>query len=253
MSAVSPSLVRDFVATLPREYARRFEWPTIQEHVAVAGARVDGRAGVGRFLSGQSAGTGLCVVAEDRPGLLATISAAMVASDLNIIDAQAYTRRLPGDGAEAVDLFWVQRALPKAGPERLSDEEIAEFGRALNVLLDEQAQGRPPSLLSERPGAALPQETVVRFLEDNQGTLSTLEVETDDRSGLLMALSQALFEHRVQIESSQVRTTGHRVLDRFGVLEFDGSRIGPERRLEIQVAILSAIGSKSLRLKSWHK
>ena len=235
------------MATLPDEYAQRFEWPTIKEHAAIASKCVNGRVSVGRFLSGQSAGTAICVVAEDRPGILATISAAMVASDLSIIDAQAYTRRLDGNRAQAVDLFWVQRSDPNAGPERLGDEEVQEFGRALNVLLDEQAQGRLPSLLSEHPGSALPTETVVRFLENKQGTLSTLEVETDDRSGLLMVLSQALFENRVQIESSQVRTTGHRVFDRFGVLEFDGSPIGPERRLEIQVAILSAIGSKFLR------
>lgn len=205
------------------------------------------RASVGRFLSGQARGTALCVVADDRPGLLATISAAMVTADLNIADAQAYIRRIPGDGAEALDLFWVQRLGAVERAERLGDAEIAELDRILNLLLDEQAEGRPLSLLAADLGASPPKETVVRFMEDRDGTLSNLEVETDDRSGLLMVLSHTLFEQRVQIESSEVRTTGHRVFDRFRILELDGSPIGPERRLRIQVAILSAVESKFLR------
>ena len=84
-------------------------------------------------------------------------------------------------------------------------------------------------------------QTVVRFLEGQDGSLATLEVETDDRSGLLLAISRALFDQRVQIVSSEVRTQGQRVLDRFSLVELDDSPIASARRLEIQVAILSAI------------
>jgi UTP:GlnB (protein PII) uridylyltransferase len=96
------------------------------------------------------------------------------------------------------------------------------------------------------PGTRGPQtpsakETVVRFLEGQDGTFSTLEVETFDRSGLLLALSQALFAQRVQIVGSQVKTRNNRVFDRFHIVEFDNQPISPARRLEIQVAILSAI------------
>jgi UTP:GlnB (protein PII) uridylyltransferase len=68
-----------------------------------------------------------------------------------------------------------------------------------------------------------------------------LEVETDDRSGLLLALAHALFEQNVQIEESEVRTVEGRVYDRFHIVEFDSKPINPARRLEIQVAVLSAI------------
>ena len=56
-----------------------------------------------------------------------------------------------------------------------------------------------------------------------------------------MALSHALFEQNVQIEESEVRTVEGRVFDRFHIVEFDGRPISPARRLEIQVAVLSAI------------
>jgi UTP:GlnB (protein PII) uridylyltransferase len=82
---------------------------------------------------------------------------------------------------------------------------------------------------------------VVRFIESQDGVFSTLEVETGDRSGLLLALAQALFQQRVQIVGSQVKTTGTRVFDRFHIVEFDGSPISSARRLDIQVAVISAV------------
>jgi [protein-PII] uridylyltransferase len=81
----------------------------------------------------------------------------------------------------------------------------------------------------------------VRFIEGVDGSFATLEVETGDRSGLLLALAQALFQQRVQIVSSKVKTTGTRVFDRFSIVELDGSPISPHRRLEIQVAVLTAV------------
>jgi hypothetical protein len=96
-------------------------------------------------------------------------------------------------------------------------------------------------LLSIDGTSVKPADALVRFLDDSDGGLLTLEVETTDRSGLLMALSKALFEQRVQIVRSEVRTVSGRVFDRFTVVEFDGSGISPARRLDIQVAVLHAI------------
>ena len=84
-------------------------------------------------------------------------------------------------------------------------------------------------------------ETVVRFLEDADGQLSTLEVETSDRSGLLLALFQALFEQKVTIDESEVKTFEGKVRDRFHIVELSGAPISPERRLEIQVAVIGAL------------
>jgi [protein-PII] uridylyltransferase len=208
-------------------------------HFSIADGRGEQTVAVGTFPSSRP-GTALCVVAEDRPGLLATISAALVLARLDVIEAEAYTRRQVGEPDEALDVFWVRHDPPELRREPVGPEYIEQLKSTLTGLLEgklDRARIGEPSRQST-PSAV---ETVVRFIEGSDGSFATLEVETGDRSGLLLALSQALFNQRVQIIASQVKTTGTRVFDRFSIVEFDGSPIGATRRLEIQVAVLSAV------------
>jgi [protein-PII] uridylyltransferase len=233
--------VRVFASTLPDSYRRNFELGAIAEHARIAFEREATPANVGKFMSNRGSGEALCVVADDRPGLLATISAALVMCGLDVIEAEAYTRRLDGVPHEAVDVFWVRHeSLAKRG-ERVGREQVAQLRQTLVGLLEGKLERRRLGD-SQRPFVTPASvETVVRFIENADGNFSTLEVETGDRSGLLLALSQALFNQRVQIIGSQVKTVGARVYDRFHIVELDGSAIGAPRRLEIQVAVLSAV------------
>jgi [protein-PII] uridylyltransferase len=182
----------------------------------------------------------LCVVADDRPGLLAIISAALVLEGLDVIEAEAHTRTSPAGHAEAVDVFRVRRSKPESRARPITEQDAARVGEVLVRLIQGELDAR--SLREQGAAAAKPgSETIVRFLEGADGELGTLEVETDDRSGLLLALAHALFDQRVQIVQSEVKTVGDRVFDRFQIVEFDGKPIGPARRLEIQVAVLSAV------------
>lgn len=186
-------------------------------------------------------GTALSVIADDRPGLLATISAAFVRENLDVIAAEAYTRNLPNHQREALDIFWVQR-LGADDPRRpLSSGEIKRLEQTLAAMLDDQLQ--PMKRASSSPPARLTgaAQANVRFVEDKDGQLSWLEVETDDRAGLLLTLSRALFEQKVQIVSSHVRTQAGHVRDKFAITEINDDPIGNERRLQVQVAVLSAI------------
>lgn len=236
VSAPSPEYVREFVASLPADYAASFDEAARREHAAVALARGGAPAKVGEFQSSRAGTVAVCVVAEDRPGLLATLGAAFVLAGLDVADGAAFTRRTPAGRAEAVDLFWVQRA-PEAAARLEADPVAASVERALVDLLEGRAAVDAARLSPARPGS----ETIVRFLESESGALTTLEVETYDRSGLLLALARALYEQRVQIVGSQVKTIGDRVRDRFHIEEVDHTPIGPARRLEIQVAVLSAV------------
>ncbi|HEV8550277.1 MAG TPA: hypothetical protein VGQ57_14635 [Polyangiaceae bacterium] len=210
-------------------------------HSNIAAARGDRLVSVGIFPSSRP-GTALCVVAEDRPGLLATISAALVLCQLDVIEAEAYTRREAGRVDEALDIFWVRHDPPALRKEPIAEAKVEELRTTLIGLiegkLDDARIAEPGGRAQATPAAA---ETVVRFIEGQDGSFATLEVETGDRSGLLLALAQALFRQRVQIVSSQVKTTGMRVFDRFSIVELDGSPISPGRRLEIQVAVLTAV------------
>jgi [protein-PII] uridylyltransferase len=239
-STIPESSLTAFAASLPESYRRNFGPAAVAQHAALARSRENARAAVGLFTSDKE-GTALCVVAEDRPGLLATISAALVICELDVIEAEAYTRRVTGFHDEAVDVFWVRERDPQKRGQGFSPARVERLREVL-VGLIEGKLSTPPGA---QPGAALPTpastETVVRFLEGHDGSFATLEVETGDRSGLLLALSQALFKQRVQIVTSQVKTVNNRVYDRFNIVEFDGSPITPARRLEIQVAVLAAI------------
>jgi [protein-PII] uridylyltransferase len=229
----------DFPRSLPESYRRNFDAPAMAAHFAIAESRGAALVAIGAFPSNRS-GTALCVVADDRPGLLATISAALVLSRLDVIEAEAYTRRQPGKPDEALDVFWVRHDPPELRAAPVGPEHIEQLKSTVEGLLAGKLD-RTRVDSTRRIATPSAVETVVRFIEGSDGSFTTLEVETGDRSGLLLALSQALFGQRVQIIGSQVKTTGTRVFDRFSIVELDGSPINATRRLEIQVAVLSAV------------
>ncbi len=229
----------DFSRSLPESYRKNFDARAMAAHFSIAEGRGADLVAVGTFPSTRP-GTALCVVAEDRPGLLATISAALVLARLDVIEAEAYTRRRAGKQDEALDIFWVRHDPPELRAEEVGPEYIEQLKSTLAGLLEGRLD-RTRVDSARRLATPSAVETVVRFIEGSDGSFATLEVETGDRSGLLLALSQALFAQRVQIVGSQVKTTGTRVFDRFSIVEFDGSPISAARRLEIQVAVLSAV------------
>lgn len=237
--APSPEYIREFAASMPKAYGQHFSSVEVAEQAAVA-LRRKGRLAHAECVRPTQGSPGLlCVVAEDRPGLLATISAALVLSGLDVIDAAAYTRKTGAGLREAVDLFWVRQADPTRWAEPVESSAAEEVEKTLLQMLEGHLDREVASRRTSAPLKA--SETTVRFLENRSGDLSTLEVETDDRSGLLLALSKALFDQRVQIVESEVRTREGHVLDRFSIEELDGKPISTERRLEIQVAVLSAL------------
>jgi [protein-PII] uridylyltransferase len=225
---------------MPESYRRQFDLTQAAAHARLSGSRSNNGVRIGTFPSPRQ-GTALCVVADDRPGLLATISAALVLQELDVIEAEAYTRRDPGRPDEAVDVFWVRHDAPSRRDAPVTPEDIEALEKTLIGLLEGRVDRERVSDSTMRIPTPSSHQTVVRFLEGDDGSFATLEVETGDRSGLLLALAQALFQQRVQIIASQVKTNGTRVFDRFSIVEFDGKPIGSARRLEIQVAVLSAV------------
>lgn len=244
MSHRSPTVepaVQEFADSMPSRYREAVTEPAMTDHARLWAERQGSTVQVGRCHSrGRPSTTAICVVADDRPGLLAMISAALVLTNLDIVHAEAYTRKPTLGRAEAIDVFWVRdRSRPES--DAVTDERLGEVRNTLSRLLEGSLLPSVPAELAAAQRRSRPLETRVRFLEGGDGVLSTLEVETYDRFGLLLALAGALFRLDVQILRSEVHTQGHRVLDRFEITELDGTPIGPERRLRIQVAVLSAV------------
>jgi UTP:GlnB (protein PII) uridylyltransferase len=237
----SPEFTATFAESLPKAYAEKYEADVIVAHASVSTQRGDALASVGLF--GRAA-NGLCVVADDRPGLLSLISASLVVCRLDVHHAEVYTRDLGKGRREAVDLFWVRKLDAAPGAKLLAvdaenlEKTIIGFVRGEK---DPRVSVEKQIAENARPGPQGAVDATVRFVADPSGGLATLEVETTDRSGLLFSLASALFSQRVQIVESEVRTMDERVFDRFRLVEFDGAAISSARRLEIQVAILNAI------------
>ena len=191
----------------------------------------------------------ICVVAEDAPGLLARIAAAITAARLEVLGAQVYSRTMRPAGrahemTEAVDLFWVRDArtgaegVAAAMPRLLRDlERVCSGELDADELLRERVGGGSP--WRERPSPAVLSEVVVDDRASPRHTV--VEVFAKDRPGLLYSLARALHGLGLSIALSKINTEGTKVADVFYVNELDGSKVAPGPRFKaIREALLEA-------------
>jgi [protein-PII] uridylyltransferase len=236
-----------FRASMPDRYRRAFDDAAMREHAAIVARRNPERLVQLELWRQAPKGVGaLCVVADDRPGLLSFICASLVLHKMDVLSAQAYTRVRPEGGAEAVDLLWIRRDADDAMPVLEADvERIAGvLGQLISGELSiESAVERARSSRTVPPGAS----TTVTFDEDDDEGLVVLTVETFDRPGLLLAITLALFRANVQIIASDAVTRDGRVFDRFSIVEVDGSPIRRARRGVVQIEVLEAIHALARR------
>jgi [protein-PII] uridylyltransferase len=239
----SPDPVADFYASMPTRYRELFDVAAAREHSAIVArrARAPAHAQIWRRLP--KGGAVLCVVADDRPGLLAFISAALVLCNMDVVAAQVYTRIAP-QGPEAVDLFWLQReGANKSAVLEADADSIAGVVRGLVTReLTIDAVTRETGMRPTPPAGA---STHVTFEEAADTGLAVLTVETFDRPGLLLAITQALSRARVQIIASEATSREGRAVDRFTVVELDGAPLRPPRGGILRVEVLAAIDAVS--------
>jgi [protein-PII] uridylyltransferase len=177
-----------------------------------------------------SADPGLCVVTDDQPGLLASITAAISAAGLEIHSAQIHSRSLADGSMQAVDLFWVRspegpQGVSAALPQLEHDLEQVVTGRiAAGELLKRGSLELGPRAL---PGKA----TEVVFDHHASAKYTVIEVLTMDRPGLLFSIAQAFHRLGVSIAVAKISTEAERASDVFYVTEFDGTKFDSEARV----------------------
>ncbi len=224
---------------MPGRYREIFDVAAARQHAAIVARRAGTPAHAEIWKRLPSGRAVLCVVADDRPGLLSFISAALVVHALDVVAAQVYTRPT-SEGAEAVDFFWLRRDGPQQSPILEVDAPgITTVLRGLvtgeltidTITRETGARPTPP------PGAS----TRVIFEDSADTGLAVLTVETFDRPGLLLAITQALSRARVQIVSSEVTSRESCVVDRFTLVEFDGAPLRAQRKGILRVEVLAAI------------
>jgi [protein-PII] uridylyltransferase len=186
----------------------------------------------------------LCIVAEDRPGLLESIAAALTANRLEVLSAEVYSHPV-GAEREALDLFWVRdrdggtEGVDDALPRLARDLEDVCSGR---VTASELLRIRTGSLSPwrDRPSPEVPTEVLFDNRASPRHTI--VEVYAKDRRGLLHRLARTLYELRLSITLSKINTEGTRVADVFYVSELDGSKVPPgARHQQIHDALVKAV------------
>jgi len=109
----------------------------------------------------------------------------------------------------------------------------------LHKLIAQQTSARPlySAYLGERMG------TQIRFDNAASEDRTLIEIETEDRLGLLHAISQTFAEQRLDISAARIVTERGAAMDSFYVREIDGGKINlSERQAAIELALRTAIG-----------
>ena len=243
-----PPALEALVASMPERYLLANPAESIVQHARVVAERGTHAAHVA-LVSSRHADSGggaaeLCVVADDRAGLLARIAAALTANRLEVLQAQVYSRA-KGDGVEAVDLFWVRDreggtdGVHATLPRLVRDLDDVCSGRVDAAELVRARTG-VASPWRERPSPAVPTEVIVDDRASPRHTV--VEVFAKDRAGLLYDLARAFHELRLSIALSKINTEGTRVADVFYVSELDGSKVAPGPRYkEIHDVLVRAV------------
>lgn len=178
----------------------------------------------------------------DRAGLFRKIAGSFSATGLNILSSHVFTRT---DGI-VLDKFFITDAPSGnlAGPEQrerfeqilgkvLGGEEV-EF----HALIARQKISRP--VYQAYTGERL--ATRIRFENEFSDNRTVVEVEAEDRIGLLYTIAEALAELDLDVVSAKICTERGAAIDTFYVSEPEGGKVVvPERQRQIERHLLQAI------------
>ncbi len=193
-------------------HAREVTAATERPHVA---ARVRQAEGV----------TEVLIYTADRPGLFASLAAAISASGADIAGARVHTTR---DGA-AFDIFSIQTTdhRPFGARDRGALKNLAaRLARA--AVADHPLPERAPT---SRRSAVFAIEPWVRVDNSITPDATIIEASGRDRTGLLAELANVFVDADVSIISAHIDTYGERAADAFYVEEKGGGQITQPRRI----------------------
>ena len=178
----------------------------------------------------------------DRAGLFGKIAGSLSACGLNILGAQIFTRT---DGI-ALDTFYVNDARTGNLAER---EQHDKFAVLLEKVLNNDPLDLPALIARQLPnrsdykayaGEHIPTE--IQFDSEASDTRTLIEIETEDRLGLLYAISRTFAELALDISGARIVTERGAAIDSFYVCELSGGKVtAPERLAAIEVRLREAI------------
>lgn len=184
----------------------------------------------------------------DRPGLFNRIAGSLTAAEMNILGAQIFSR---ADGI-IFDTFYVSHArtgnlpeLPEQHKfERIFTEALTQ-GLDLDALIRKLQPARP--LYTSLEGEEIP--TVIRFDNHASKDRTIIDIDTEDRVGLLYILSGTLTGLGLNISTAKITTEKGAAIDTFYVNEAGGGKIlNPMRIQQTESALRSALAALDAKL-----
>ncbi len=180
----------------------------------------------------------------DRGGLFGNIAGCFSAAGLNILGAQIFTRT---DGI-VIDKFYVNDARTGTPAAREAREKFDELiARVLtggtvdlHALIVRQASAIRPTY-SAYLGERL--DTEIRCDNHASEDRTLIEIETEDRLGLLYLISRTFADLQLDISAARIVTERGAAIDSFYISDSVGRKIiTPERLQEITKRVRAAIG-----------
>jgi UTP:GlnB (protein PII) uridylyltransferase len=223
----SPEALAQFIASMPPTYSAAFGANDAEEHARIVyeRGREPGRAVVWRFLP-QGVAI-MCVVTDDKPGLVALVSSAFLAHALDVRAAQIYCRTCADGRTEAVDFFWL-RGLPGGMP--MDEARLEACARTIRELLSADA-ARAADITDAPPpgGDAAASVTITR--ESALHDIWEVVLVARDFHGLLHTVARLLHQHGLEVVRCEIRTEGGMARDRFFVTAYNGQPAEPQLTL----------------------
>lgn len=239
-----------FIEQMPDRYLLANPVDAIRSHARIARDRGGAPVHVAVRPGPSPEVSEIVVVTDDRPGLLADVTAVLAAQRLSVAGAQIYTREGEGGRAEAFDVFHVRRASPGGDGEPVDDAKLARIRADLESIL--AGRVKAPELIARRlqkPAWARRRSpevpTEIQVDRTSSSRFTVIDVFTRDRPALLYTIARTLHEEGLSIALSKINTEGERAADVFYVLETPsraaGAKSDAARWNEVVDALRAAI------------
>jgi [protein-PII] uridylyltransferase len=189
----------------------------------------------------------MVLAARDTPGLLSAVAGVLYANRIEVVDAAIYSRASgdPQNPSEALDIFRVRDA---RGQAVVDDSRWRKVRQDLEAVLSNKAN--VAELVSSRPKpdsvVAWKVPAVPAELKIDNGVshdFTVVEVITEDRPGVLYAITHTLAGEGLDIHRSKIATEANRVIDVFYVRDkATGEKIlDGERLAALRAALLASL------------
>ncbi len=197
--------------------------------------------------------TEMVLAARDTPGLLADVAGVLYANRIDVVDAAIYSRASASesesadgkDPAEALDVFRVRDAMGNAVTDDAKWKKVrADIEGVLSGKM------KLADLLATRPKAdsvvAWKTPAVPTELKIDNGVsrdFTVVEIITEDRPGVLYAITHTLATEGLDIHRSKIATEANRVIDVFYVRDkATGEKVlDSERVAGLRTALLGSL------------